>query len=525
MNRLDTILYNKLISIIFILSLPLTVAFLINIVNINSPFSIILTVYHFLYFVVFTLWSLNNFRYLLPKRFRLKEGNEVEVAIIIPTLGESIEIIDRTVKSVLEQDYNIEKLHIIISDDSHRIVLKNYIATSMPTFNAKIYYTEPPEKDSEEREGEGKAGNLNHALRFINQNLSHIKYIETRDCDDLVGDRNFLRETLGQLIANQNLAFVQTIKDCKTSPNDPFGNTEKLFYRRLFLSKNSIESVFSCGSGVVWRRTAINSIGGFPTWNLVEDFQSGVNAIQKGWKTLFIPIVGAMGQTSPEDIPNQFKQRSIWAMDSIRFLLWGDKSKLTIQQRLSFTEPALFYFMSAFSFFISFIPVASVVFNQKILFFNNIFDVAYYVFLFTAMQVYAIYIGAGFNVKLKDHFRQIQIFFYLGPVYLMSFLKVLRYGKNRKPKYIVTRKYRATGVYIFSVIPQLVSIILNLSAIAYVVVTQSSQSINMIWSVFYILMYSRVIRNAFFGCRPDFRFFRRKQRLSQVNHNTYTSQV
>ena len=42
---------------------------------------------------------------------------------------------------------------------------------------------------------------------------------------------------------------------------------------------------------------------------------------------------GAVGQHAPEDLPNAYKQRGTWAVDTIRLLLWGDLRGLSLRQR------------------------------------------------------------------------------------------------------------------------------------------------------------------------------------------------
>ena len=112
------------------------------------------------------------------------------------------------------------------------------------------------------------------------------------------------------------------------------------------LARHAANAVFPCGSGLVWRRAALDDIGGFPTWNLVEDLQSGVEALRRGWNGAYVPIVGAVGQHAPEDLPNMYKQRGTWALDTMRLLVWGDLSGLTWRQRLQFGELGLFYLQS-----------------------------------------------------------------------------------------------------------------------------------------------------------------------------------
>ncbi len=53
---------------------------------------------------------------------------------------------------------------------------------------------------------------------------------------------------------------------------------------------------------------------------------------------MYLPIVGAVGQHAPEDLPNVYKQRGTWALDTVRLMLWGDLRGLTLRQRAHFAE-------------------------------------------------------------------------------------------------------------------------------------------------------------------------------------------
>ena len=263
-----------------------------------------------------------------------------EVAVIVPTWGEPVPMVLRTVLSILEQDYPRERLHVVVSDDAHNPEL------AVALEGLGVIYHEPPPRNAPGRDGAAKAGNLNSALELVCSRFAGAEYIETRDADDEVGSDNFLRHTVGQLEFDERLAFVQTIKEAQVSAGDPFVNLDGQFYRCQMLSRNFANAVFPCGSGLLWRRAALEDIGGFPTWNLVEDLQSGVEALRRGWRGCYLTIVGAVGQHSPEDVANVFKQRGTWAIDTVRLVIWGNLRGLNPRQRLQFTETFLFYLHS-----------------------------------------------------------------------------------------------------------------------------------------------------------------------------------
>src|SRR5439155_2129747 len=73
-----------------------------------------------LYITVFLLISIyNNWNRSVPKLFKLPEGVEPVVAILIPTYGEPAEMVHKTIESVLHQNWPHEAMLIIVGDDGH----------------------------------------------------------------------------------------------------------------------------------------------------------------------------------------------------------------------------------------------------------------------------------------------------------------------------------------------------------------------------------------------------------------------
>jgi cellulose synthase/poly-beta-1,6-N-acetylglucosamine synthase-like glycosyltransferase len=89
------------------------------------------------------------------------------------------------------------------------------------------------------------------------------------------------------------------------------------------ISKNAFNASISCGSGVIYRRKAIEEIGGFCEWSLVEDLHSSMLLEDKGWHSVYYPFALTEG-TAPSDIFAQQQQRRQWATDSVRILFWDN---------------------------------------------------------------------------------------------------------------------------------------------------------------------------------------------------------
>jgi cellulose synthase (UDP-forming) len=383
-------------------------------------------------------------------------GDDVpEVAVIIPTCGEPVPMVLRTVLSVLDQDYPSERLIVVVSDDAHNPALAEALE------GLGIIYHEPPDRWSPGRDGAAKAGNLNSAVAFLDRHFPHVRYIETRDADDEVGAPRFLRCTVGALEADRSTAFVQTVKEAQVSAGDPFVNFNGDFYRGQMLARNASNAVFPCGSGLVWRRTALRHIGGFPTWNLVEDFQSGVEALRRGWRGCYLPIVGAVAQHSPEDIPNVVKQRGTWAIDSVRLLVWGNRRGLSLRQRIAFGETLLFY-LHSFTLLV-YVPTAAItclglipLTGTALSYFHHLIPYA------LAAELRLLVLNQPFGDRRQRQRRpllalwRVKIMWLgLAPVYVLACTKAVLGGRHRKPIYKITRKSTLIRWYWRETLPQL----------------------------------------------------------------------
>ena len=449
--------------------------------------------------------ALNHWRNSVSPVRVLPVGQEKAVVVIIPTYGEPAQMVYETARSVLEQDYPRSKIRLVISDDGRSAAIRALVARLRSEYpDGYIGYHEPPRRGDPTRRGEAKAGNLNSAFDVVKRHAPSVDFIETRDADDLVGDPSFLRQALGQLVADPKLGFVQTIKEVKSSPNDPFGNQETLFYRRAMLAKNAANAVFPCGSGLVWRREALEHIGGFPSWNLVEDLQSGVEALRRGWKGLYLPIVGAVGQIAPEDIPNAVKQRGTWALDTMRLTLWGHRRGLSLAQHIQFSELGFFYMLSFAVLVFAIVPI----FTLTLHIYPVITTHADYAIHFWpyAIAVELLLVSMAEGLPYEHLWRARQIWLGMAPVYVKASILALIFGPNRKPTYRVTRKEHVYAWYWREILPQLVIFLGLIAASIYHLATHSlltdADLGSLFWAGFFILGFSRIVFNSWHGLNP-----------------------
>jgi cellulose synthase (UDP-forming) len=451
---------------------------------------------------IYNHWTLSK-----PQKNISPYGNEPLVGIIIPTYGEPVNMVMNTINSVLTQNWPNDRMVLVVSDDALNPQLRDAVLSLKKVYDAKIIYNTPPAKGSSERRGEAKAGNLNSAFEYICKKYPGIEFIETRDADDLVSDKNFLRQCIGQLTGKPELAFVQTIKEGIVSEGDPFGNQEPIFYRNTMPSKYTHNAAFSCGSGVVYRKFWLNLVGGFATWNLVEDLYTSYLILQKGGRGMFLPIVGALGQIAPEDVPNSYKQRGTWAIDAFRIIFWKNPilaKGLSLSQKIQFLEIGTFYMLGPAMIVFMIVIINSLLFgiypvNTDL---TN-YALHFWPYLFS-MELFIVVKANG--LPYESIWRSRQTWMGLSWVFTYSMILALLYGPNKKPAYKVTRKYRVPGFYWRDTLPQMIltaGLVLGIVFQLYRFDLASTDFGSMFWAVFFILTLNTSISNAWYGTNQN----------------------
>lgn len=495
----------RIVGILLIVGTCIWMPVLIMNIDWANPVSI-----PFLFATLFTalaamLHIVNGWSRSIPLPRILEEGNEQDVAILIPTYNEESWMIRKTIESVLKQNYPHNKMKIIVGDDNHRPSIETMIISLQANNpDAVIQYHEPPKQNDPLREGEAKAGNLNSQLKNLIQVVwPEIRYIETRDCDDLVEDENFLRHCIGQLEADSTISFVQTLKSGDHSKGDPFSNLQEAFYNYIMPAKNHTKSVFPCGSGLVWRHSDLKKIGGFPIWNLVEDLYSGYLAAQKGLYGIYLPYVtGAYGQTSPEDIPNVFKQLGTWGMDTLR--IWFFQSPLfvkglSLRQRLSFFELGMFYLLSIPLLIFVLIGIWSLIFATSPIHITIPIIIGL-VFYAVIMQCFLTTLCGRYQ---RNAWRMREMFFGMSIVYIKALVLTICYGPNRKPTYKVTRKSTEVAFYWKEVKIHIFLMGLLTGALVYRLSLHSGMNWGTAcWNMFSLFFLGMFVRKSWFGINP-----------------------
>lgn len=221
--------------------------------------------------------------------------------------------------------------------------------------NGIVHVTRDNRKDA-------KAGNINNALRTVAKGDICVVLDP-----DHIPEPDFL-DHIVPYFANPEIGFVQivqsyyNIKDTLVAR----GAAEQTFqfYGPMMMTLNSYGAVNAIGANCVFRRKALDSIGGHAP-GLCEDMHTAMLLYAKGWKAVYLPIVLAKG-LAPSNLTTYFKQQLKWARGTFDLLFKvypGVFTKLTTRQKIHFGILPLHY-LSGVMYFINFlIPVLALIFS------------------------------------------------------------------------------------------------------------------------------------------------------------------
>jgi cellulose synthase (UDP-forming) len=274
-------------------------------------------------------WTVTRRRRQRPEAPR-RVGEPPLVDVLIPTYDEPLAVLEPTVRAATE--LRGARLVVSVLDDGCRPEVE-----AMATRLGARYV------GREEREG-AKAGNINSALLSTGS-----PFVAVFDCDH-VPRPDFLERTL-EPIADEKVAFVQTPQYYANSRRGGIAAAawaqQALFFGAISRGKDADDAMFCCGTNVLFRRTALESVGGFPTDSITEDFVLSVKMHERGWETRYLPDVLAVG-LGPEDMASYVSQQRRWARGCLGAIGAVLRARLPFRNRLHYLLSSA-YFLSGWA--------------------------------------------------------------------------------------------------------------------------------------------------------------------------------
>ncbi len=324
-----------------------------NTISIIAGILLLLTeIAGFLQSIVFSVISWKPFK---RKHIPLSEfENLPTVDIFIATYNESEDLLKRTIAACTLIRYPKNLVSIYVCDDGRRASVRELCE------EFGIGYID--RKDN----SYAKAGNLNHALTKTNGEI-----VVTMDAD-MVPQANFLERTLGQF-TDPEMVFVQAPQVFYN--DDPFQynlffedqitNEQDFFMRQLEEGKDRFNATMYVGSNALFRRTALDEVGGFATGVITEDMATGMLLQSDDRKTAFINETLAVG-LSPETYADLLKQRDRWCRGNIQVIRKFNPLKmkgLSFMQKLLYMDGIHYWFFGIYKMVFLLAPLLFLVFN------------------------------------------------------------------------------------------------------------------------------------------------------------------
>ncbi|OPY72944.1 MAG: Cellulose synthase catalytic subunit (UDP-forming) [Syntrophorhabdus sp. PtaU1.Bin058] len=236
-----------------------------------------------------------------------------------------------------------------------------------------------------------KAGIINDFLQYLNGEMKEgfafynysrktkpeiEKYMVVFDADSNPFP-DFLEPLVAHMEEKPQLAFIQTPQYYINFESNRIaraaGLQQTVFYEYICEGKASKDATFCCGTNVLFRREALQDVGGFDESSVTEDFATSLQFHLRKWKTTYLNRVRTF-QMGPEDLGGYFKQQFRWSLGTIGLLpkvighFLRRPFALTLLQWWEYFLSTTWYFVGFVFFFMVICPVIYLFFNVPVYF-------------------------------------------------------------------------------------------------------------------------------------------------------------
>lgn len=316
-----------------------------------SPVLLIITLYYLTQYILLTFYPGFDVDRHKQKVADFWHNAQIEqhappIAVFIPAAGESVDVVDGTVRAAANIDY--PNYQVIVLDDSKEGIYKDLCAKYQVGYIRR------------QNVGQGKkAGNMNHAITRI----SGFRYILVLDADFQARP-----EILNELVpyTGDDIGIVQSPQhfplnqEAHSRSKIEYGAAyiQQDFYRITQVARNRFGSAICVGTSALYNLDALRRVGGYEGvgqprgWGHSEDVHTGLkmlnyfNSSDKRYKIVYVPVQLAKG-CCPDNHHSFYKQQNRWATGSMQLLLSGKtlfSSRLSMRQRLIYGSNSLYYF-------------------------------------------------------------------------------------------------------------------------------------------------------------------------------------
>jgi cellulose synthase (UDP-forming) len=265
------------------------------------------------------------------------------VDVFLPCAGEPLHVLDNTYRHVSGLLYP-GIVSVFVLDDGGRADVK-----ALASRYGFRYLSRP------DRGHLKKAGNLAYGLEFAKSDA-----ITIIDADFAVRPEYLLE--LMPYLDDPRIGIVQSPQFFDTHVGGPWlqraaGADQELFYRWFQPSLDAVGAPICVGTCAVYRRGALDAVGGFAQIPHSEDIHTGISMMGEGYEIRYVPIILAKG-LCPDSMAPYVSQQYRWCSGSLSLMASPHFRHMALpwRQRLCFWSGFGYYIVTAVVAFVAFMP-------------------------------------------------------------------------------------------------------------------------------------------------------------------------
>lgn len=315
-----------------------------------------------------------------------------EVALLVAARHEPKEVLRDTFRALTAQHYAAKTVYFL--DDSSEQSYRREAEEIAEEFGLVLFRREV-------RRG-AKAGIINDCLKTLSQT-----YIVVFDADQQPMP-DFLMKLVPLMEEDARLAFIQTPQFYSNIRSNRIARgaayQQAVFYEYICEAKGSKQSMFCCGTNVIFRRQALLEVDGFDESVVTEDFATSLKLHLAHWRSLYFNHVGAFGM-GPETLGAYFTQQGRWAKGTIgvlRKVVWNFLRrpwKLSLAQWWEYFLSSTYYFVGLAFLILMVCPIAYLFFGVPSFFIHT----GVYISVF--VPYFSLSLGVFFLTLRARHYR------------------------------------------------------------------------------------------------------------------------
>jgi cellulose synthase (UDP-forming) len=263
------------------------------------------------------------------------------IDLFLPIAGEDIHIVNNTWEGVLnlQKEYG-SNLNVYVLDDKGSGIyedLANHLG---------FHYLSRPNKGEFK-----KAGNLRYGMERSDGEFVIIFDADFRPTEQFIHDLlPYMWDSKVSIVQSPQYFDTNSTVEKRSWLEYGAGNIQEYFYKIIQVSRDRFGGAICVGTNAIYRRKALDSIGGTALREHSEDVWTGFKTISKGWKIKYIPLILAKG-VCPDDLNAFFKQQTRWCSGSLSLMMSKEFwfSPVKISTKIPYISGFTFYFSHLFA--------------------------------------------------------------------------------------------------------------------------------------------------------------------------------